>query len=356
MQSELAENDNAPVTCVFTTTKPSGYEFEQQYLPDLYQGWLSVVDAHVIDKRESQISNALLNTCHLAFAQHCPLQISPDVIWYTIIQGLIRHLTINNDVYNNRIGLNHEGKQQINIKCNHFSPNVAENDWNSIMQEFADEISKCIGTENVKLVQPGPFTTTKPCHTMALNVAVMDMAKDGFEYVVETMCGIPEFKVMGTPNDWRMMRAHVQKFREFDLEAWIDDLEQIIDTFTNIVSNVESTEPLKLNNLYKYKEQSGGGVVDGDITKLFPYMRISDYSDEYKYMYDYSGKRIKDMHCNTSRFPCNESEAHFKWKLGVHEKDMVVYTNHLASQKPQDGTLYVITVNQVTEAHESDHN
>ena len=54
----------------------------------------------VVEAGYSQTNeNALLAAVHLAFAQHRPLYLSPDIVWNTIVQGMSHHVSDNPERY-----------------------------------------------------------------------------------------------------------------------------------------------------------------------------------------------------------------------------------------------------------------
>lgn len=104
----------------------------------------------------------------------------------------------------------------------------------------------------------------------------------------------------------------------------------------------------KLGDFYKWKSISGGSEVDGDVQKLFPYMRSNG---KYMYMYEPESGQRKSMWCNTSSFPSGESQAPFMWKVAGNEpKPMVFRAFPVPIQSPEDGTISVKSVIHVADA------
>ena len=110
------------------------------------------------------------------------------------------------------------------------------NDWRGVFSEFNDKIADFIGKDNqAKLVQK--FTTTNPDNFAVQNITLMCAMKKYFEYMVMTLCGIPEIKLLGTVEDWQLLDEKVSELAEWDaknkigLEGWLKDLQGISKQF-----------------------------------------------------------------------------------------------------------------------------
>lgn len=58
--------------------------------------------------------NALLGAVHVAFAQHVPLTLSPDMMWLAILQGFARHVSLHASELEGRL-MKAPGKHVIRI-------------------------------------------------------------------------------------------------------------------------------------------------------------------------------------------------------------------------------------------------
>merc|ERR1719193_1674192 len=171
-----------------------------------------------------------------------------------------------------------DGKKTITINRDSYGPYAEKNPWNDCFPEFADKITKIIGAQNAALVLED-FSTTTVVARMATQVVLMDMVKQYLDYKVYTKCGIPKFHIKGSPEDWAKMLKKIQAFRKFNLDWWVNGLEEILSKFLNIVSG-KSSEKSFLESFYKYRSGSGSSTIDGEVVKLFPYLK--NYRGEFQ--------------------------------------------------------------------------
>ena len=64
------------------------------------------------------------------------------------------------------------------------------------------------------------FSTTGPIEKTASEIALMHSVDKFFLYRVHSLCGIPSFTLEGSPEDWKKLRAKVEKMKDFELEWW----------------------------------------------------------------------------------------------------------------------------------------
>jgi hypothetical protein len=215
------------------------------------------------------IANTLVAAIHLSFTQHVPLSLSPDVIWYTITQGVAQIINDNADKFKSKF-VDFEGKKDIIIRRDQFvrqdgtNPNV--NDWSTVINEFSDQIKENIGEKNHTMIVAN-FSTTGVNERIVSEVVLMDAMKNYFEYYTRTMCGIPSISLEGTVNDWRSIRTRAEQFREFD-SKWIDNLLPVLDQFVDAAS--KKVDRSFWESIYKYNGGSGGYTVSGWIKNFFP--------------------------------------------------------------------------------------
>ena len=255
---------------------------------------------------------------HSAFAEHYNITLTPDSIWQVIAQNFSLHINENSEKYRH-IFVSHEGKKEISIVRNGFVREFEKNDWSSVFPEFAEKITDIIGKKNSTLVLEN-FSTTGRSDFMSYQVVLMDMVKEYFEYKVYTRCGIPEFNIKGSVDDWNKMKNKIQRFREFDLDSWVNNLEHFIDNLIRIVNGEDNKS--FLNSFYKFESTSGAQWITGEILRLFPYKRTTNYDDQnnksFKFVrFDYDINKShwsgKVLGIATDSFPSGVTSVPFIW-------------------------------------------
>jgi hypothetical protein len=199
---------------------------------------------------------------------HRRLCLSPDIIWLLICQGVANHINANAEELRSRF-VSHEGKIQISVRRDDFVKGSPENPWTEAIEELTKQVSEHIGSA-FDLFQP-TFTTTGPVEKAAAAVVLLDAMKSYFDYDMETECGIPAITLEGTPEDWQTVADRVEQFNSLDLRWWLKPLRAILRQFV-AASQGEIDRPF-WQAFYKYQDESGGPVITGWISALFPYLK-----------------------------------------------------------------------------------
>lgn len=298
-------------------------------LSEFLPGWNSNSDFNVVNTSQLRFDNLhpFVQMIHCAFAEHYKISLIPDSIWPVIAQNFSLHINENSEKYR-YVFVNHEGKKKISIIRNGFVKEFEKNDWSSVFPEFAEKITDIIGKKNSTLVLEH-FSTTGRSDFMSYQVVLMDMVKEYFEYIVHTRCGIPEFNIKGSVDDWNKMRIKIQRFREFDLDDWVNNLEYFIDNMIKIVNGDDNKS--FLNSFYKFESTSGSEWITGEILRLFPYQRITKYDEQnnksFKFVrFDYDVNKSnwsgKVSGISTDSFPSGVTSVPFIWDYHGNQINM----------------------------------
>lgn len=219
--------------------------------------------------------NPFILSLHISFAYDLPITITPDILWIVITQGFAQHINKNAEKYPKSF-VDFKGKKEITIVRNEFFSDITTNDWSTIFPEFTEKISKIIGDDKTQLVVQD-FTTTNIYSKMAMQTVLMGTLQNYFEYTVLTRCGIPEFNILGDIYDYKKILTKIQEYKNvFDLDWWVNKLEDIITKFMNIVDPNKESDVEWLNSFYKFETQSGGDIINGHVLGLFSYLKNED--------------------------------------------------------------------------------
>ncbi len=207
---------------------------------------------------------------HRAFMDHRTLCLSPDIIWLMICQGVANHINANAEELRTRF-VPHEGKIQISVRRDDFVKGSPENSWAEAIEEFTKKVKEHIGSA-FDLFQQS-FTTTGPVERAVAGVVLLDTMQSYFDYDMDTLCGIPAITLEGTPEDWQAVADRAEQFGSLDLEWWLEPLRGILQQFVAASQGVVD-RPF-WQSLYKYHDESGGPMITGWISALFPYLTDS---------------------------------------------------------------------------------
>ena len=163
-----------------------------------------------------------------AYEKHCPMTITPDIIWLLISQGFTHHILHNFEELRYEF-VDFYGKKELIVK-NNFSDieSVDSKSWNEFFEEIVNQIAKYTGEEIINILSPN-FSTTDKITLQVGNITIMGAMEKYFIYIIELMgCGISKINLEGTLEDWEKILEKTNKLRKYELDWWIDEIEPII--------------------------------------------------------------------------------------------------------------------------------
>jgi len=142
-----------------------------------------------------------------AFANHYPLALSPDHFWILVLQGLAEHMQLHAEALRARV-VPFEGKKVIEIRRDGFSRH-GPNDWAGTIPDFITGLIQHTQPGVIHALMP-TFSTTTPIMEVAASITVMDICQHFFEYRMQTLCGFPTIRLLGTHADWIALQQRAQ--------------------------------------------------------------------------------------------------------------------------------------------------
>ena len=175
-----------------------------------------------------------------AFADHRPVVLTPDAIWFLICQGFAHWVNDNPEELRD-LFVDHEGKIDLVVQSGKELLS-GEADWETIVDSFYVQI--CDNTKgNIADIMSAPFSTTGVNEHMVSQIALMETVKSYFDYIVIYLsCGIPSVTLKGTPDDWQSILDRTRKLRAYGIDWWVDDLEPILEEFVKASKGKPNTE------------------------------------------------------------------------------------------------------------------
>jgi hypothetical protein len=209
---------------------------------------------------------------YIAYADHRPISISPDMIWLLICQGFSTHVNNNIEELRKKF-VKFDGKKKLIVNTQpiskEFKKGSTKSPWPLAFPVMSDSISKYVKSDIHNLYVQS-FSTTTSVEKAAYEVALLDVMSGYFEYEYSTLCGIPTIDIEGTKTDWLKIKKGLQQFKGYKIDNWINSLEPIIQQFVDASDNKIDTA--FWSNIFKRKDESGGPYITGWIIKFFPYI------------------------------------------------------------------------------------
>ena len=166
-----------------------------------------------------------------AFADHRPVVLSPDAIWFLICQGFAHYVNDNPEAVRD-LFVDHEGKIDLVVQSGKELLS-GEADWNSIVDGFYAQIRDNTKGE-IADIMAQKFSTTGVDEHIVSEIVLMETVKSYFNYIVMYMsCGIPSITLTGTPDDWQSVLDRTRKLSGYGIDWWVKDLEPILIEFVN---------------------------------------------------------------------------------------------------------------------------
>lgn len=211
--------------------------------------------------------HALLSALRIAFYDHMPLRLSPDVIWITLARGFALHVNEHAEELRHRF-VSHSGKQKLVVDRPDFLPGK-DNPWPEVFEAFSDQLVERTGGL-ASLVQ-ADFSTTGSTERAVSHLMAMDTFKSYFEYLLLAGCGIPSVTLTGTVEDWQRLREKVRCFAEYGLQDWVEVVDPVLAQFEAAKGGKADREFWK--SMFRYHSGSGPAVLTGWANVLFPYLK-----------------------------------------------------------------------------------
>ena len=168
--------------------------------------------------------NAFFSMVCLAYAQHRPIVLSPDIMWIIICNGFSQYVNRDPEKFRQHL-VNYDDKETLVIRTG-LETTTAQK-----VQKFADLIAKETKGDIAELMTCN-FSTTGMMEKMVSQITLMDAVKEYFDYLELLQgCGIPSVTLEGTPDDWRLLREKTRKLGEFGVKKWTDKLDPILAEF-----------------------------------------------------------------------------------------------------------------------------
>ncbi|MFJ9446367.1 DUF4419 domain-containing protein [Kitasatospora sp. NPDC101235] len=271
----------------------------------------------------------LLRAAHAAFAEHLPLSLSPDVLWYAVVYEVAVHVRMYPPRYRALFGAAGEGRAPIVVRDDSLagpSADRSEPDWSRSVRLVREPLAAAVGAELVDLFRPD-FSTTTPDDASSALVALMDVVSPYYDFRWETRCGIPRVRLEGTVGDWARLAAGVGALaRRFGwLAPWFAQLRPVVDEIAATAAGGPVDEEF-WRSLFKWRSMSGGPRVTGWLTAFLAHTQTPD-GPRLRRSFDWreaAGREYHQEAFEVNDFPSHLSRVPFVWEVLGREVPMVL--------------------------------
>jgi hypothetical protein len=239
-------------------------EFSYKRVSKILKEFLNLTDETLVQYSRVESERTLINgellsmkmhpfigSIHLAYSYHLPLVLTPDVIWHLIISGTSVYVNANAEAMR-KVFVDFEGKQTIAIRHDEFVYNSSENKWDTIVDEFSSKLNNLVKWDVLGLMSAN-FSTTSRESSLASKIVLMESMQKYLEYEFYSLCGVPEFRLMGVRSDWASIQTRIRKLNATitGLSVWYNQLDSIIQNFISVYDG--KTNNTFWDQIYKSK-------------------------------------------------------------------------------------------------------
>lgn len=220
-------------------------------------------------------ASLLIRGLHHSFNRHLPFALTPQMIWSTLLDVAKTTVTLNPKEYKSKFGVEGGGQKELTVYKNSVHPSQC--DWMSYIPTFKGLLEKQIPKEVMELFCPA-FSTLTPVIEISQLITFMGAVTPYYTFNMGTSCGIPEIKLTGTHEDWKLLVEHTKKLADFfpKLAEYYDVLIPILEKIEQ--SWVGETVDKKFwRSIYHYNSESGSDYVSGWINTLYAYEFYADW-------------------------------------------------------------------------------
>ena len=295
-----AQTDSIQTTVIHLTDLPATNDVLRKNTAQDYFEYLDFFDERlvVISTLKDSLtyaSHPFLTSARLAYAQHRPLVISPDIVWLVIERGFATHIDIHAEELRSKF-VPFEGKKELEIYAEPGLMNKSAEEWEPLFAQFSEQIAVWTGSELVQTLK-SDFSTSTPTSITASEIMIMSAMQHYFDYHVTSICGIPDIYLEGTAQDWNHLIEKANALRQYNLDWWIDELEPVLKKIAATANGEcdivfwqsiirKKDIPVEGEEMCGYRPPHE--QIDGWIVKFYPYTRYSRRTLDFLYDTDIS--------------------------------------------------------------------
>ena len=248
-----------------------------------------------------------------AYFNHCPIKVSPNVIWQLILNNFSKYVNDNSERLREKF-VDFEGKK--NLTCIRIGKlEDADKYTDDIIKEYCNQISQNIGKELIDILTPNYSTSTKES-IISGQVSIMSTFKNYFIYdLLMISCGIPYIILEGNLNDWEKILVKLKFLSKygFYISKMEKDFIEIINTKKGNI-NINFWRKIIMETKENISESNGCSISLKKVEKSFITGWILDFYNEDKI----KKEDIKDLIEEIVEVPINIIEVETqKTKTGI---------------------------------------
>src|SRR3989339_1053518 len=224
-------------------------------------------------------SSLFFQAVHEAFAKHYPLALRPEVLMYLICHEVATAVKLHPEDYRSLFTTT-EGKETIEIRHDSLRRGDPMSPWSEALALFDPALRERVPAGIMKQMLP-VFSTATPETTAASMIVFMDAASPFYDYRVDTLCGLPEIRLLGTAKDYQKILAAARELAKLfgkHLGLYFQHLLPVLETLAEQAAGAP-IDDLFWKSIYKFNSRSGGSRFNGWITAFLNYIQTPEFDN-----------------------------------------------------------------------------
>ncbi len=221
-------------------------------------------------------TSLFFQTVHSAFAAHHPLALRPEVLMHLITSTIAETVKRHPEDYR-QLFTHSDEKRLIEVRHDGLVKGDASSHWHEVFPMFNAGLREKVPTRIMDHMLP-IFSTATIETDAALMVSFMDAASRFYDYKTYTMCGIPEIRLLGAPEDWRKLEKSAAKLAETfskHLSLYFRYLLPVLGTLADQANDAPQDDEF-WKSIYKFESVSGTDTFNGWITAFLNYIQTPE--------------------------------------------------------------------------------
>lgn len=277
---------------------------------------------------------------HECFDEHYALTLRPEVLMHLIVSEVATTVRRNPEDYRSLFTSSKDKeKSRIDVEHNGLRLGDPSSPWHEVLSMFGSALRERVPPGIMEHMLP-PFSTATVESQAASMVAFMDAAGSYYDYHCHTLCGIPEVRLAGEPEDYRrILNAARQLAEPFGphLGRYFDHLLPVLSTLSEQAAGAPVDQSF-WRSIYKYESHSGSNLFNGWITAFVNYVQTVEIQES-KYQKAQKGEVVakpEELYdwtqlegpygmrgLNVGSVPAQVCTAPFTWHCRGEEKKML---------------------------------
>ncbi len=241
-------------------------------------------------------THSFLKGMQVAYADHRPFVLSPDMIWLLICQGFSKHIEVNAEKLRH-LFVDFDDKKELIIRNDELlnpDKTILKAEWEKSIDEMNGEVAKHVGEDLINNLT-ADFSTTSLTEKIVSQITVLNAFQPYFNYTFMIgICGIPQITLEGTAEDWQKVIDKSKKLATYELDWWINELLPVLKEIKETANGkIDKQFWMNMFKQHTPDEYGASDIIDGWIVRFFPYAKngvktdlFSMYADSFKYLPD----------------------------------------------------------------------